>query len=429
MDNLQNVRGFEFSKEIRLVERFINLRKRTEYLCQALSFEDYNLSVTSETSPPKWHLAHTTWFFERFVLEKFRLDYQIYRSEYYFLFNSYYRSSGSFLKKERRNVLSRPGVEEIYLYREAITEQIVDLIQEISLDQKEDFFKVLEIGIQHEQQHQELLLMDIKRNFYENPLRPPYQQNVTFSGELTEHHWKDFPAGLVKVGVSANSENFAFDNEKDQHSVWLESFSLASHLVSNDEYLSFMNEGGYDNPQLWLADGWELKEREKLTCPLYWEKHGNDWWHFTLSGMMPLELAAPVTHVNYFEAQAFARWKKARLPREAEWEVAARFEPIAGHFAEVDIYEPNAPEENQEYFSQIHGTVWEWTQSSYLPYPRFHPLQHGLDEYNGKFMCNQFVLRGGSCVTPKEHYRTSYRNFYYPHMRWQFSGIRLARDH
>lgn len=428
MENLENIKGVEFSIDVQLLERFIYVRKNTELLCLPLTSEDYNISATIDTSPPKWHLAHTSWFFERFLLEKFNKEHKTYRTEFYFLFNSYYRRSADYLKKEKRNILSRPGIDEIYKYRETVTDQVINLLHELNDYKRDEFLKILEIGINHEEQHQELLIMDIKRNFFENPIRPAYQQNVQYSSEINQRYWKNFPEGLVKVGVPAQSSQFAFDNEKDQHSVWLESFSLSSHLITNDEYLEFIDEGGYENPQLWLSDGWDLKEKENWNAPLYWEKHGKDWWHYTLSGMQQVELTAPVVHVSFYEANAFARWRQARLPREAEWEVAAKFESVDGHFAEAQSYEPAPSEDIHQYFSQIHGSVWEWTQSAYLPYPRFHPTQHGLEEHNGKFMCNQFVLKGGSCLTPKNHYRTTYRNYYYPHMRWQYSGVRLAKD-
>lgn len=270
--------------------------------------------------------------------------------------------------------------------------------------------------------------MDIKRNFYENPIRPHYQNEVFYSGEIADSEWRSFHAGLVKIGVPQEFQEFAFDNEKDQHNVWLESFQLNSHLVTNDEYLSFIEEGGYMNPRYWLSDGWDYKEKEKWEHPLYWEKDGQNWWVMTLSGMVPLELSAPVVHVSFYEAMAFAKWKGARLPTEAEWETAARLERPLGTFLENGPLEPIPSEENHEVFSQIHGSVWEWTQSPYLPYPRFRPLGDGMGEYNEKFMCNQFVMRGGSAVTPESHYRLTYRNFYYPHMRWMYGGIRLAKD-
>ncbi len=272
--------------------------------------------------------------------------------------------------------------------------------------------------------------MDIKRNFFENPLRPQYQNNHSIPSVLlgSDTTWHNIPSGPVKIGVHKNSLDFAYDAEKDSHHQWIESCMISSHLVSNHEYMAFIDEGGYDNPLLWLSDGWCLKEKENWRCPLYWEKHAQGWWTMTLSGMVPLELSAPVSHISYYEAQAFAHWKGCRLPTEYEWEFAARQESLRGQFLEEGNLEPNIPEDDHELYSQIHGSLWEWTQSSFQPYPRFESFNHGLSEYNEKFMCNQFVLRGGSCITPADHYRPTYRNFYYPHMRWQYAGLRLAKD-
>lgn len=418
----------QFSQLTQLTEQFLNVRKTTEKLCRPLAVEDFNISVTEDTSPPKWHLAHTSWFFERFILQKFQSRYEPYRPEFNFLFNSYYRRLGSFLPKKERNFLSRPTLEEVFKYRYFVTDSVLDLLHRVAPQDSGEILKILEIGINHEQQHQELLLMDVKRNFYANPLRPVYQKQVFMSEELAPPEWRTFHAGLVEIGVPHNYQSFAYDNEKDQHKAWIDDFSLSSHLVSNDEYLAFIDEGGYENPRLWLSDGWDIKEKEKWEHPLYWEKSGQNWWVMTLSGMVPLELSAPVVHVSFYEANAFAKWKGARLPTEQEWEVAARLEKISGTFMEDGPLEPMPSDESHEIFSQIHGSVWEWTQSAYLPYPRYRTLDYGLSEYNEKFMCNQFVLRGGSAITPQAHYRTTYRNFYYPHMRWMYGGIRLAKE-
>jgi ergothioneine biosynthesis protein EgtB len=417
-----------YSRLSQLAGKFHEVRKKTEELCQPLALEDYNLSVSEDTSPPKWHLAHTSWFFERFILQKFKPGYEPYRPEFNFLFNSYYKRLGSYLPKTSRNVLSRPTVEEVFQYRNFVTEAVLTFLGNMKGAHETAVLQSLEIGIHHEQQHQELLLMDIKRNFYANPIRPHYRNEVFSHGELVEDEWKKFHAGLVKVGVPHEYQYFAFDNEKDQHQVWLESFQLASHLVTNDEYLAFMDEGGYENSILWLADGWDYKEKFQWNSPLYWERSGQDWWVMTLSGMVPLELSAPVVHISFYEAAAFAKWKGARLPTEAEWETAARMEKITGQFLENSSLEPEASTENFELFSQIHGTLWEWTGSPYVGYPRYRGLAGAMGEYNEKFMCNQIVLRGGSCITPEASYRSTYRNFYYPHMRWQYSGIRLAKD-
>jgi ergothioneine biosynthesis protein EgtB len=411
-----------------LVEKFIVVRKKTEELCLPLADEDFSLSVTEDTSPPKWHLAHTSWFLEYFVLRNFKHGFESYRPEFNFLFNSYYKRIGSYLPKNKRAFLSRPTIDEVYQYRHYVTEGVLSVLGSVSSENEGNLFKILEVAINHEQQHQELLLMDIKRNFYENPLRPHYQNEVFVHGEIEQCHWRVFHSGLVKIGIPLEYQEFAFDNEKDQHQVWVEDYKLASHLVTNEDYISFIEDGGYDNPKHWLSDGWEFKEKEKWEHPLYWKNDGQNWWVMTLSGMVPLDLSAPVVHVSYYEAMAYAKWKGCRLPTEAEWETAARLERIEGQFLEHSSLEPEGSSGDFEVFSQIHGTVWEWTSSAYHPYPRFQPMQSGMSEYNEKFMCNQFVLRGGSCITPASHYRTTYRNFYYPHQRWMYGGIRLAKD-
>lgn len=408
---------------------FQTVRRTTEELCRPLQDEDYLLSVTKDTSPPKWHLAHTTWFFENFVLKRLDRSYVPYRTEYSFLFNSYYRRVGFYLDKDKRQVLSRPSIKEIYQYRRFITDRVVDKIHSLTEKSFADIFDVFELGIHHEQQHQELLLMDIKRNFYENPLRPKFHgHHGPAVYQPSEATWHNIPSGLSLIGVSKNSTEFAFDNEMDAHNQWIESCMLSSHLVTNDEFVAFIDHGGYDNPLLWHADGWEIKQRENWTAPLYWEKDGSKWWVYTFSGMEPLDVTAPVAHVSFYEASAFAKWKGARLPSEFEWETAAKAEPVEGSFLEDRQFEPVPSHDDHRQFSHIHGTLWEWTQSAYFPYPRYEKYQRGVGEYNEKFMVNQLIMRGGSCNTPKSHYRPTYRNFYYPHMRWQFGGIRLAKD-
>lgn len=421
--------NISYPKQEAVLSRFHSVRKITEELCRPLIHEDFVISVTEDTSPPKWHLAHTTWFFENFVLKRIDPSYEPYRTDFNFLFNSYYKRLGLYLNKSKRGVLSRPSTNEILDYRNEITKKVLKNASQLSEDRFEEIFDTLELGIQHEQQHQELLLMDIKRNFYENPLRPHYNPDHSHGPYIqNDVIWHNIPSGLYKIGVEKNSPDFAFDNEKDQHQHWVESCMISSHLVTNDEYVAFIEEGGYDNPLLWLSDGWDYKEKEHWKAPLYWEKEGSEWWVFTLGGMMPLDPAAPVVHISFYEAMAFAKWKGARLPTEVEWEVAAGMEKSESSFLENGYYEPEPSEGEFQKFSQIHGAVWEWTQSAYLPYPRYEKFHHGLSEYNEKFMCNQFVLRGGSCVTPRSHYRQTYRNFYYPHMRWHYAGVRLAKD-
>lgn len=407
--------------------RFLATRKSTECLVQGLSAEDMMVSSTEDTSPPKWHLAHTTWFFDHFILKKLNLSKC--REGYDFLFNSYYKSLGPHLTKSQRNSLSRPALEEIMGYRREVTEEVASLIQGTSTDLIEELLPLIQTGIHHEEQHQELLLMDIKRNFFENPTRPRFE-----SSELVECDapvspaWHHIPGKLRQIGKKRTDEGFAYDNEGDEHQHYVDSFLLSSHLVTNGEFLEFIEDKGYENPLFWPSDGWDLIQKEGWRKPLYWERSEDVWWQMTLSGLIPLDLEAPLSHVSYYEAKAFAEWRGCRLPTEFEWEVASGMEKVQGHFMESPFHGPRRSDQNFNLFSQIHGTLWEWTQSAYLPYPRFEPASGGIAEYNGKFMCNQMVLRGGSCVTPQEHYRPSYRNFYYPHHRWQFSGVRLAKD-
>ena len=415
-------------KSLNLSKAFESVRAKTEDLCRPLSPEDFLLSVNEETSPPKWHLAHTSWFFEHFVLEGYSRDYQCFDPQYSFLFNSYYKAVGNYLPKSKRGFITRPTIDEVYQYRHHVTKEVLALLQNLDPETEAKIMEIMEFGINHEQQHQELLLMDVKRSFFENPLRPKYQVMSFPIRKPATAKWRTVPSGMVQIGCPKRTQSFAFDNEKDKHKVWLEAFCLSSHLVTNGEYLKFIEEGGYKNPAFWLSDGWDFKEKENWTSPLYWEKKGQLWWTMTLSGMVPLELNAPVVHVSFYEAMAYAKWKGCRLPTEAEWETAAKAEPVKGQFLETPTLEPEVSAETHELFSQIHGTVWEWTQSSYTAYPRYEPLKDGLSEYNEKFMCNQYVLRGGSAVTPEAHYRPTYRNFYYPHMRWMYGGIRLAKE-
>jgi ergothioneine biosynthesis protein EgtB len=417
----------ELSREIEnLKERFLSTQEKTDELTLALSAEDCLLSVTDETSPPKWHFGHTSWFFAKFILEKFA-GHEV-SPEFDFVFNSYYKGVGTHIKKTSRNSVSRPGLDEIREWRSDIRGRVLYCLESASVEEIPELKKLLEIGINHEEQHQELLLMDIKRNFFENPQRPRYKARVLSA--VTEHRapeWMNVPSGLVKIGAPLNQESFHYDNESDSHLRWIDSFMLMSHPVTNGEYLNFIQEGGYQTARYWLSDGWDLIQKEGWAHPLYWEERDGEWWSFTLWGMVPLDLTAPVCHLSYYEADAYARFRGARLPTEFEWEAAAEKVEVTGDFLESGHFEALNPEEG-ELFTGMHGTVWEWTQSAYLPYPRYESYKGNLAEYNGKFMINQMVLRGGSCVTPKSHYRKTYRNFYYPHMRWQYGGVRLAKD-
>lgn len=411
-----------------LLEAFLHVREVTELITSVLSPEDMLLSVTEDTSPPKWHLGHTSWFFEHFILQKFVADYAG-NQDFEFLFNSYYKAVGAHIPKSKRGSISRPDVSEVLKYRQEVTAGVTTFLQSVAADQWSTVAGLIRVGINHEQQHQELLLMDIKRNFFENPLRPRFEgPELSSAPEVSAPNWQNVASGLVKIGKPNNSPEFGFDNEGDAHFHWIDSFMLSSHLVTNKEYLAFIDDGGYHNPLLWLSDGWEYKLKEGWQHPLYWERKDDSWWVMTLSGMMPLDLSAPVSHVSFYEAKAFAQWKGCRLPTEFEWETAASKAPVKGQFLESGHHEPRPANEDYQSFAQLHGTLWEWTQSAYLPYPRYESFNQGLAEYNEKFMCNQFVLRGGSCLTPQSHYRPSYRNFFYPHNRWQYSGIRLAKD-
>lgn len=409
--------ALEISDRAVLGRRFQELRSVLEKLAAPLQLEDCALSVTDDTSPPKWHLAHTTWFFERFLLRP--AGHAPVDPVYDYLFNSYYRGAGSFLEKRKRFHLSRPTMEDVLRYRKIVNERMIEVLAnsvELPLD-------VIELALHHEQQHQELLLMDVKRNFYANPMRPAYDGNAPIVGApAPASGWRIFAGGIAGIGAR-DGEPFAYDNEYGRHSVWLEPFALARRVVTNGEYLGFIEGGGYENPAYWLSDGWDWVRANGVSAPLYWERSGDKWHEMTLYGMRELELDAPVVHVNYYEADAYARFRRCRLPTEFEWEFAAEHDEIRGQFLDDECLHPLP-----EAASSLHGGVWEWTSSAYLPYPRYRGYSGILAEYNGKFFCNQWVLRGGSCVTPKEHYRRTYRNFYYPHMRWQFSGIRLARN-
>jgi ergothioneine biosynthesis protein EgtB len=412
-----------------LSKRFLNVRKKTEDLCHVLSDEDVALAYSSQTSPVKWYLAHSSWYFERYILQKYKKGYQVYKAEFDFLYNSYYKRSGSYLSEEKRGVLSRPSRTEIMLYRQYITESVMGLLESLMPFNEGKMLKVLELGVNLEEQAQERMLSDLKKNFFENPLRPQYQTiNEVQSPSAPTARWKNFHEGIVKIGVPSDYQFFSFDHERDQHNSWLEAFELSTHLVTNREYITFIEEGGYHNPRYWVAEGWDLKEKEKWEHPLYWEKEGTNWWAMTLAGMTQLDLNAPVSHVSFYEALAYARWQGARLPTEAEWETAARLERVTGAFLENSNFEPMAAPDSYQHFSQIHGTLWEWTLGPFLPYPRFRPITFGLSEYSEKLLGHYFVLRGGSCLTPAAHYRTTYRNFARPETRHLFTGIRMARD-
>jgi ergothioneine biosynthesis protein EgtB len=380
----------------------------------------------ADASPAKWHLAHTTWFFETFVLSQYAENFSPYHPAFRNLFNSYYNAVGERPLRTLRHILSRPSLDEVHAYRIYVDEAMVHLLtQELPADA----VKLIELGINHEQQHQELIVTDVKNGLYANPLRPAYwpsgghRQAEKESSAVRPLTWHGFSEGVHSIGFEGSG--FAFDNEGPRHNVYLQPFRIASRLVTNSEYLEFMRKGGYSKPTLWLSDGWDAVNTNRWKAPLYWEQRDGEWWHYTMEGMVPLNQAEPLCHVSFYEADAFARWAGARLPNEFEWEIAARSCRVAGNFVESGLLNPQ-PALTSEPIAQMFGDVWEWTSSPYVAYPGFKPAAGAVGEYNGKFMCNQMILRGGSCATPQSHIRASYRNFFPPHVRWQFMGLRLA---
>ena len=404
---------------------YAEVRARTEALCAPLETDDYQVQSVIDTSPPKWHLAHVTWFFETFLLKPFLVGYEPLDPRYERIFNSYYNTIGPFHPRAQRHTLSRPTVGGVYEYRAHVDRHMQRLIAGCAPEHRQSVAQRLTLGLHHEQQHQELLLMDIKRNFSANPLYPRYcPPGGKQRAPAVEMRWLDFGGGIREIGHTG--ETFAFDNEQPRHKVFLRDYSLASKPVTNGDYLEFITDGGYARPDLWLSDGWAAVQERRWTSPLYWLQLDGVWHEMTLSGLRPLERAEPVCHVSFYEADAYARWCNARLPTEAEWECAAVGETIEGNFAESGACHPRAAASASD--RQWYGDVWEWTASAYTPYPGYRPPEGALGEYNGKFMANQYVLRGGCCATPTSHMRATYRNFFYPHDRWPFTGIRLARD-
>ncbi len=409
-----------------IMTNFQKVRSQTVDLCLPLEIEDYQIQPMADASPPKWHLAHVTWFFETFVLAKYSRNHKALNPVYNYLFNSYYNGVGSPYPRASRGHLSRPTVAEIYEYRKIIDERVLDLLETNS--DPEIAFRV-NLGLHHERQHQELMLTDVKYNFGNNPLLPSYSPKIENNiGQVLPQKWIEFKGGIAEVGASY-SNDFIFDNETPRHKVFLAPFYFSSHLETNRDFLEFIQNDGYERHDLWLSDGWaHLKSlgQNRWKYPLYWFEEDNVLFEYTLQGPRPLDLDAPLCHVSAYEADAFARWKGARLPTEQEWEFAASDLPVSGNFLSSGYFHPTRDDE--ERFSGLYGDVWEWTSSSYSPYPGFSPFEGSLGEYNGKFMSSQLVLRGGSCVSSHDHIRKTYRNFFYPRDRWQFSGIRLAKD-
>lgn len=414
--------GSDSSKsESRLYESFYETRKLTETIVNRLSPEDQMLQSMPDASPTKWHLAHTTWFFETFILKprgiKIASD-----PAFEFLFNSYYEQVGPQFTRAQRGLLSRPSVEQILKYRRMLDLRMYELWDVFEESEK----NLITLGIAHEQQHQELILTDIKHAFFQNPTYPALTKISLSANDAIKVKWHDYPAGNYPIGIN---EEFYFDNEGPQHDVLVGGFRLANRPSTNAEYLAFMEDGGYSDSRHWLSEGWAWVKQSQRNAPLYWVNIEGQWFNYTLGGMMPVDLALPVCHINYFEASAFASWMGKRLPTEMEWEIAASQAALVGNFLNRQVLHPRpAPVNDGRHPIQFFGDVWEWTQSAYLPYPGFKVRPGAVGEYNGKFMVNQWVLRGGSCVTPPGHIRATYRNFFPVHTSWQFSGVRLADD-
>jgi ergothioneine biosynthesis protein EgtB len=416
------------SRAARLLSRFHQVRSFTDSLCRDLESEDYVVQSMADVSPTKWHFAHTTWFFETFILKKWVARYQPEVPEYAYLFNSYYNAAGDMHRRDLRGLISRPTVEETRRYRASIDSHIDDLLSDADEKLLDEIEPLIVLGIHHEQQHQELLVTDIKHVFAQNPLHPIFRERKIDIVALKPAplSFVEFDEAVVEIGHDGNG--FSYDNEGPRHRALVLPFSLATRPITNGEYIAFIEDRGYARSEFWLSLGWTTLNEQRWQAPLYWEQRDGVWWNFTLSGFRPVDEAELVTHVSYFEADAFANWSKARLPTEFEWERAATNAPVEGNFVENERFHPQAGAAQDRQLTQMFGDVWEWTRSSYSPYPGFRAEAGALGEYNGKFMCNQYVLRGGSCATSQTHIRRTYRNFFQPEKRWQFNGIRLARD-
>ena len=392
-----------------------------------------------DVSPTKWHLAHTTWFFETFILKKFAPGYRAEIPEYAFLFNSYYNAAGDMHRRDLRGLISRPTLTQAQRYRASVDSHVDNLLSRADEKLLDEIEPLLILGFHHEQQHQELLITDIKHVFAQNPLYPAFRElktggrkSPTPGSQSSSLQFIQFEEGIVDIGH--DGDGFAYDNEGPQHQALIPAFSLATRPVTNGEYIAFIEDNGYSRPEFWLSLGWITVNEQRWNAPLYWTKRDGAWWNFTLSGLRAVDEFEPVTHISYFEADAFANWAGARLPTEFEWERTAVNSPIEGNFVEKELFHP-APlpvalsaDQPGKALHQMFGDVWEWTRSAYSPYPGYRAAPGALGEYNGKFMCNQYVLRGGSCATSRTHIRRTYRNFFQPEKRWQFTGIRLARD-
>lgn len=423
-----------------LLNRFQTVRKISQDLAEPLQPEDQVIQSMADASPIKWHLAHTSWFFETFVLAPDLKGYLCFQDEYAYLFNSYYNHVGPQFLRPNRGLISRPTVDDVREYRHYVDKHIAQLLEQPQASQNS--MALIELGLHHEQQHQELMLTDIKHAFSFNPLYPAIadyhasdnhaSDNHSPEGQASPQRWIAFSGGEFQVGY--DGKEFHFDNESPRHPVLLQPFKLSQRLVTNEEYLAFIDDGGYQNPLLWLSDGWAWRQQNQVEHPIYWQKHPDQWQQYTLSGRRPLATNEPVCHISYYEADAFAQWSGKRLPTEFEWEVAAQQQPLtaqdqqAGFLDLACLHPKPAQKQHSDCLQQLYGTCWQWTRSAYSPYPGFTPAAGAVGEYNGKFMCNQWVLKGGSCASPKGHLRPSYRNFFPAHAQWQFSGIRMADD-
>ena len=390
------------TEEVDLRVFYTRVRSYTEQLCEPLEIEDYIPQPSVDVSPPKWNIAHTTWFFEEMILKKFMPEYKVFDPNFGFLFNSYYNTIGERTRRDNRGDLSRPTVKHIFAYRDFVDEKMIELIGTASMNERAKLNDLIVLGLNHEQQHQELFLTDLKYTLSVNPLFPVYREDMAIEevAESASGAFVEIKGGIHEIGF--NGHGFCFDNELSRHKVYLDDFAISDKLVTNGEFVEFIDACGYADHRLWHSEGWDWVNQNEVISPLYWQKIDGDWWQFTLGGLRKIVMEAPVCHVSYYEASAFADWKAMRLPTEFEWEVAN------------DKFE--------------WGKRWEWTNSAYLPYPGFKKAAGAVGEYNGKFMINQMVLRGGSVVTPAQHSRSTYRNFFHPYLRWQFNGIRLIRS-
>ena len=410
-----------------LRSQYVAVRAASQRITGPLSAEDCQPQSMPDASPVKWHLAHTTWFFETFVLEPANAGFRPFNPDFRVLFNSYYQSVGDMHPRPERGLLTRPSLSEVWRFREHVDGLILTLLDRGDLD--DEALDVIEIGVHHEQQHQELILTDVKHLLAQNRTQPAYAEAIPAAERApSQLDWTAFAGGVQRIGH--DGAGFAFDNETPRHRTVVEPYRLANRLITNGEYLAFMEDGAYSNPALWLSDGWAVVCERSWTSPLYWTHGDTGWQVFSLAGCRDLRPDEPVAHISLYEADAFARWAGARLPTEAEWELAAGGELKEGNLADTGLYHPRPlAAASGDRMHQLFGDVWEWTQSPYTPYPGYRPPAGALGEYNGKFMANQFVLRGGSCATARSHIRATYRNFFPPDARWQFSGLRLAKDH